>query len=129
MKKMTFVNLLIGMLLFCSACNMKYGKMFTDSTSKININAGKKFSVELPSNKSTGYRWQLSPMPDGATLQLLSSKYIASKQAKEKVGAGGKDIFTFKSLKKGDTKLAFIYVRGGDMNNPAKQTHIDVEVK
>lgn len=122
-------SLFAAIIMLCSSCNMKYGKIFSENTSKINIKSGKKFSIELASNRSTGYRWQLANMPDGTTLQLISSKYIASKQAKEKVGAGGKEIFTFKSSKKGNTKLSFIYVRGGDVSNAAKQANIDVEVK
>jgi predicted secreted protein len=65
------------------------------------------FTIELNSNPTTGYKWYADY--DYHLLNLDEEKY--EKEASERIGAGGRSIFTFKPLKPGKTAISLVYRR------------------
>jgi inhibitor of cysteine peptidase len=75
----------------------------------IGINLGENVVISLGSNRTTGYQWQLASPVDKNILELVGSEYITPKT--QLVGAGGKEVWTFKTLARGKTIISFKYVR------------------
>ena len=81
---------------------------------EVEINVGDLLTVSLESNPTTGFRWELAEISDTTVLELVENKYEAGSGAKQNppvAGAGGKEIWTFKALEEGTTKLTMEYSR------------------
>ena len=84
--------------------------IYTDAGKAIGIDVNQKFIIALESNPTTGYSWQESL--DETMVELLKSEYELGEDAQKGVaGAGGNDLFWFKTLKKGLTKITLVYKR------------------
>lgn len=81
------MKLFLGViLLICSSI------AFT-ATEKMNIDTNSdQFSITLPANPTTGYRWYIKSF-DKDTFNMVSRKYVATKTTR--LGAGGEQTFTF----------------------------------
>ncbi|KAA6399476.1 MAG: hypothetical protein EZS28_005004 [Streblomastix strix] len=71
--------------------------------------------IDLPDTPSTGYRWELrTPLEEGSSiLKFEESVYEAEEKQtnsreRKKVGGGGKRIFKFSSVNKGEIDLEFV---------------------
>jgi len=78
-----------------------------DSLSDVSLDVGDQLDVELESNPTTGYSWELGPLPDG--LQLVSSDF--EEPGGSLVGASGTQRFVFDVVGLGNGILRFEYVR------------------
>jgi len=76
---------------------------------KIAAQAGKEFTVELVSNPTTGYSWRLAKPLDEKILKFVGKEYFGKKT--KLVGAGGREVWTFRALAKGKAKIELEYVR------------------
>jgi inhibitor of cysteine peptidase len=76
------------------------------TTRELKVRVGREFSLELPSNRITGHRWE--PHYDQLLIQLSTSIY---RRSSENIGSGGIESFTFKPLAKGRTLLRMVYKR------------------
>jgi predicted secreted protein len=81
------------------------------------------FVIELPSNRTTGHRWDVNN--DKSLLELSNSNY---KRVSEKIGGGGIEAFTFRACKKGKTFLRMVYKRPWEKTN-AKEILYEVTVE
>lgn len=73
------------------------------------LSVGSTLSVSLPSNPSTGYRWELAS--DAAPLlKTLSAEYYTPNQDNI-VGAGGTVTWRFKAVATGEAQLMLVYQR------------------
>jgi inhibitor of cysteine peptidase len=79
-------------------------RYYSDPSKPIEVAAGQKFIIALESNRTTGYQWQLAAEPDRAVVQLESVEYRVSNTGL--VGAGGTEMWQFKSLSPGQTTIA-----------------------
>ena len=79
----------------------------TDSLSDVSLDVGDQLAVELEANPTTGYSWELGPLPDG--LQLVSSEF--EEPGGSLVGAPGMQLFVFDVVGPGSGILRFEYVR------------------
>lgn len=90
----------------------------SDSGSQIELKAGDIFTVELESNPSTGFQWVLADNSDDAVLQMQEQEYVIDNAGDPPLpGAGGKEVWTFKALSRGETTISLEYSRpweGGD---------------
>jgi inhibitor of cysteine peptidase len=86
----------------------------------IKVTVGQEFKVSLPSNATTGYRWQFVKTPDEKALKLLREDYEHPES--NLVGAGGKQTWTFRALAYGKTTLELGYVRPWETNSPPAQS-------
>ncbi|HTY13234.1 MAG TPA: protease inhibitor I42 family protein [Candidatus Omnitrophota bacterium] len=80
-----------------------------------NASIGKTFTLSMASNATTGYGWKLASSPSPEVM-MIGHKYIAPNS--KLVGAGGKEIWQFKALKKGKKTLIFNYVRPWEKGKP-----------
>jgi inhibitor of cysteine peptidase len=78
-----------------------------DSLSEVSLDVGDQLDVELEANPTTGYSWELGPLPDG--LELVSSDF--EEPGGSLVGAGGTQVFVFDVTAPGTGILRFEYVR------------------
>ena len=90
-----------------------------DAGRVVEVGAGQQFTVRLPSNATTGFRWEVADA--GAVTQVGESVYEAP-QEPGIVGAGGTEVFTFKTGTSGPAELKLEYRRPGDKNSPAEKT-------
>jgi inhibitor of cysteine peptidase len=77
----------------------------------IEANVGDEFTITVASNPTTGYEWQLAQPLVGGVLLFVSSEYEVDETDTEIVGAGGKEVWTFKAEGLGDTTVSLEYVR------------------
>ncbi len=78
---------------------------------QINVTAGDTFTVTLCSNATTGFQWSESAqISDQAVVQQTGHEFV-SPENKGLVGAPGKEVWTFKALKKGTSTIAIEYSR------------------
>lgn len=95
----------------------------------IQAKSGEVFLIVLKANPTTGYVWELSFDPE--YVQLLSRKYVYTDTGKGKdFGKGCDEIFEFKALNPGQTKITFSQYRRWLKNEPpvGKKTFI-VDIK
>jgi inhibitor of cysteine peptidase len=108
MKKIIiFTLILIPLASFCfadEANQLQPGSM--------EMRAGEIFTITLRANSTTGYQWQFAIPLDESMLQLINSGYIPYKT--RRIGAGGKQLLTFKALKAGEVIISLKYVRPGE---------------
>lgn len=96
--------------------------------STISISVFDTFTVSLDSNGTTGYTWKIAEM-DQAILEKTGEKYVADLVAPGTVGSGGTQIFTFKALAAGKTRLRLVYLRPFAPNDePARTFEVTVDV-
>lgn len=81
-------------------------RRFEDPVGLIRVTVGEAFAVALVGNPTTGYNWQASV--DAQYLELLAQEFEMEGKA---AGAGGRDVFRFRALETGETRIAFEYRR------------------
>ncbi len=84
-------------------------RMFQDPGVPITVRSGEEFSIALVSNPSTGFRWKMTLPEDQKTVQSLSSGYVAPQ--KMIPGAPGEEVYKFRAVTPGETKVDFVYER------------------
>jgi len=93
----------------------------------IRVKTGNNFKIELKSNPTTGYQWQLAKPLNKKIVDLVSSDYIPPKT--NLVGAGNKEIWVFKAVKKGKTEILLKYARPWESVQPIEQKTYIIEVQ
>ena len=73
------------------------------------VKVNKEFKVALAGNPTTGYSWMAKSDPN--YVQLVNSIYMPYKTRPGIVGSGGIQIFTFKAIKPGITRITMEYQR------------------
>jgi uncharacterized protein YggE/predicted secreted protein len=91
----------------------------------IQTSVNEEFEVTLDSNPSTGYEWRVASV-DETIARLIDDKYVPSDSGL--VGAGGKQILTFETLKEGKTTIVLEYVRPWEPESPADLYSLEVIV-
>ena len=132
MKKKLFVVCALGVTLMaasaCSAAIQDTGnaeqadigalkKVNIDSSyngKEIIVPAGELLVINLESNPTTGFRWELSQPANKGVLALIQNEYQSDKPDKQDTpvaGAGGTEIWTFEAVSAGETTIAMEYSR------------------
>ena len=89
---------------------------------------GKDFVIELDSNPTTGYRWQLARPLDNTIIKLIKTEYTPGKE--KLIGAGGKERWTFKATNKGEASIYLKYVRPWEKDTaPANRKEFKIIIK
>jgi predicted secreted protein len=83
----------------------------TAGVEKVEVLAGKEFSITLPANHTTGYSWRLATTLDPATLKQINNVYTERKSDPDQVGGPGDEVWTFSTVAQGTVPLLFEYVR------------------
>lgn len=104
-----WIALVATAAVFLAACGDDGGTTVelgaTDS--EVSLDVGDRLDVRLEANPTTGYSWELSPLPEG--LRLVSSEF--EEPGGSLVGAAGTQVFVFDVVGSGDGVLRFEYVR------------------
>jgi predicted secreted protein len=94
----------------------------------IHIKAGKCFSIDLNSNATTGYEWQLSVPLNENIVNNAGKIYVPPVNAIP--GAGGKEIWNFITNNPGNTEIIFNYIRPWEKEvKPAKNAAFKIIVE
>jgi len=80
-------------------------------------------TVTLGSNQTTGFKWELAEITDESVLEYVDDEYVPPEDTGV-VGAGGKEIWTFKALKKGTTEVSMEYSRPWEGGEKAEWTFV-----
>lgn len=99
----------------------------TDPTQLITVNAGETFELVLPSNSSTGYRWNIIPELDENVVQFVEQNYISGQPVIP--GSGGVDVWTFRAIGAGDTTVVLGFYPPGNPNEPEEVVTFSVHVE
>lgn len=120
-------KLIITAMICCIGLGLALAK---DKAAKpIDAKTGNEFSITLDSNPTTGYRWQLAKPLDESLVKLVGNEY-QEPESSGAVGAGGKEIWTFKAVAEGKTAIAMKYVRSWEKNQPpAKRAKFEVVIR
>jgi predicted secreted protein len=87
------------------------GGFETAGVEKIEVLAGKEFSITLVANHTTGYSWRLATTLDPAALKLDGTTYSERKTDPDAVGSPGEEVWSFTAGAPGSVPLLFEYVR------------------
>lgn len=82
-----------------------------DAGKTIEIAVGETFEIELVSNPTTGYSWQVDEIDEAVAKQVGEPEYSTEAQKEEIVGAAGVERFAFEGVAAGEFTLRLVYVR------------------
>jgi inhibitor of cysteine peptidase len=99
----------------------------SDPTQLLTVNAGETFDIVLPSNPSTGYRWDFATPLDESLIQFVSQDYIAQEPVLP--GSGGVDVWTFRAISAGDTTIELGYYPPSNDTEPDETVVFSVRVE
>jgi predicted secreted protein len=91
-------------------------KTYTQATKNITAKVGESFIIQLASNPTTGYQWQLTG-PLSPAVVKVSNVYVPSKASSATVGSGGIEKWTFKGAATGDALIQLEYLQAGSNTN------------
>lgn len=98
-------------------------------TYQIDLRSGEPFEVRLPSNASTGYRWELvDPVPRWVRAAGVSR---VEPPLGDLVGAPSQEVWRFEAVEAGRGLLAFVYRRPFDAATvaPAQRAIFRIQVR
>ncbi len=76
----------------------------------VEIAVGGTLTVTLESNPTTGFQWELASISDQAVLEKQSNTFETPEDT-GMVGSPGKEVWTFRALKKGTSTISMEYGR------------------
>ena len=97
--------------------------MYNNPNVPIEVQAGGEFSIVLPSNPTTGYKWELLEPVDDDVLELQDTEYT-SKCKDGLVGCGGVEVWNFFAASEGETTISLKYARPWEKNVKPIQTRV-----
>lgn len=94
-----------------------------------NVHIGDVIKITLPSNPTTGFRWELVNISSPAVLaQDGDSEYVLPESIA--IGAGGQEIWSFKALKRGTSSVSLAYSRPWEGGTKGEWTFtVEITVK
>jgi inhibitor of cysteine peptidase len=87
------------------------------------VRAGEPFTVRLPENPTTGYRWH--PDADAHGVDLTGDAYEGSTRP---VGSGGQRLLTFTAREPGTTRLRLTRRRSWEQD-PVEEFTVELDVR
>jgi inhibitor of cysteine peptidase len=120
--------ILLGLVACSSAATKELSVDISSSGKEVTLAAGGTLTVTLESNVTTGYSWnENANIGDKTVMQQTDHKY--QPPATPIPGAGGKEVWTFKALKTGKSRVSMEYRRPFEQNTaPAKTFTLTVVV-
>ncbi len=133
MKKGLFLTgavLLVALAGGCGAArNGSVNLSGADNDRTVEIQAGQTLMVQLGSNPSTGFRWQVAEVEAGILEQVGEAEYTPASQT-PLPGSGGKETFVFRAATAGQSPLVLVYRRSFEPAVPPAETfRVTITVK
>ena len=120
----TGITLIVGL----GACQtMSHENRLNQSSNQTNtsniryVKPNENFTIQLASNPTTGYSWQLAEPLDKNHIELINHTYQPNDHPQGMVGVGGTEIWQFRALKSGTTQIKMRYVHPWETEIPAAQ--------
>ena len=89
----------------------------------VEVRVGDEFSIALPSNPTTGYKWELLKPFDDDVLELQDAEYTS--ECKDGlVGCGGVEVWNFFAASEGEATISLKYARPWEKNVKPIQTRV-----
>src|SRR5262249_27911725 len=99
-----------------------------DKEGKVKLARGDTLEVRLPSNRTTGFSWQVAKIEKDRLKSQGKPMYEAPK--KGLIGAGGTEVFRFTAEAAGKTELELVYKRPFEKDKPPARTYkLTVEIE
>jgi inhibitor of cysteine peptidase len=112
----------IGLTLLCDVAFCEH------KNSTYTLKPGEEFTIELKSNPSTGYSWEMSGTPDKGVAVFVQKEYAQSDSGL--VGAPGAEHWSFRAVGSGRTTIDFRYIRPWEKSGkPVDSASYEVIVK
>ncbi len=89
---------------------------YTETTKNITAKVGETFIIQLKSNPTTGYHWQIAGTLSPAVVKV-SDAYVPSEASSGTMGSGGVEDWLFKAVSKGTAVIQMEYVQAGSNTN------------
>ena len=121
MKKLPWICIAC-LILLASAC-IPAKPPVPDTGPVMDVETGKQFVVNLSSNPTTGYHWSLAKPLDHKIIKLVNTEYQPSPGSQNRVGAGGREVWTFRAVGQGYTVMEFKYARDWEKDKPPARRH------
>ena len=100
----------VSIVTLMTACSkLPNGVSVNESSSgkQVEVAVNGTITVTLDSNATTGYSWQLSGISDSSVLEKTNNVYEVPTSGR--IGAGGKEVWTFKALTAGKATINMEY--------------------
>ena len=114
-RKITIAVLILAIAGMFYSCDTSKNVITNVSPEKLentfNVKLGDTLKVELSANPSTGYKWEMRSKIKPKVIKFESQKYTPKNPDTKLIGGGGKDVWTFSTLKKGQVYLYFVSKR------------------
>ena len=95
----------------------------------IEVSTGREFTIILESNPTTGYQWAIVDELNRSVVEFVKTEYTSTSDP-NLVGGGGLDVWTFKSVKTGETQITLgYYPPSNEPVDPYQTTTFTVVVK
>jgi len=102
--------------------------VYTEDVSAIITREGNGFTIQLASNRATGYSWELADDYSRDIIEPAGAEYRDPEVQRR--GAEGQELFRFQAVGAGHTKLTFNYRRPWEKETaPVKTLTFGVEVR
>ena len=98
-----------------------------DSGTSISVGRGTEFVVELTSNITTGYAWELLEEPDPSVLRLIDQEY-ESASPPDVAGGGGVERWSFETAGGGSVTLRMGYGPTFEESPPVRDFRVTINV-
>jgi inhibitor of cysteine peptidase len=123
-SKLVLICATIAISLCLVACSSAPSLVSVDASysgQQVEVAVGGSLTVTLESNPSTGFEWVLVNIGDETVLKNVANTYEAPEDT-DMVGAPGKEIWTFKALKKGTSTISMEYSQPWPNGTKAAET-------
>lgn len=129
-SKLSFVAFIGLLFAGCATSNSTLTLTSFDSGKQVILAVGQVFLVQLPSNSTTGYRWNEANKGEAAVKGVGEPSYIIGAAPIGMVGTGGTETWTFRAIKTGQETLRLEYSRPFEKDlAPAQTVAFDLVVK
>ena len=99
---------------------------YSETTRNIRIKVGEVFTIRLEANETTGYTWRGNERFDRSYLELTGSPY--SPDQPQRPGSGGEQLYTFRALQPGATRITLTYKRSWEATPSDKTVVFSVRI-
>ena len=123
-SKLALTCAIVAISLCLVACSVAPSLVSVDASysgQQVEVAVGGSVIVTLESNASTGFQWVLVSIGDETVLEKVANTYEAPEDT-DMVGAPGKEIWTFKALKKGTSTISMEYSQPWENGTKAAET-------
>jgi inhibitor of cysteine peptidase len=124
--------LVLALLLIASCANqpaaISVGIELSGQT--IRMQVGQQLAVTLPSNPSTGYRWEVETIDESLLLQQGEPEYQPlGITGTPMPGEGGSETYRFEAVSRGEAPLRLFYRHPSDDGEPAEIFFLMIKIQ